>query len=87
MQGKHLTQKERFYIEKQRGEGINQNGSVESAHGHLKQRIRQALLLRGNNDFSSLNEYRQFVTQQVLRHRPTVQHQARHARPAYPQAA
>ncbi|XYX40275.1 helix-turn-helix domain-containing protein [Candidatus Erwinia dacicola] len=24
MQGKHLTQKERFYIEKRRGKGINQ---------------------------------------------------------------
>ncbi|NJC99112.1 helix-turn-helix domain-containing protein [Candidatus Erwinia dacicola] len=24
MQGKHLTQKEWFYIEKQRGEGLNQ---------------------------------------------------------------
>ena len=24
MQGKHLTQKERFYIEKRRGDGINQ---------------------------------------------------------------
>ena len=46
----------------------HENGSVESAHGHLKERIRQALLLRGNNDFGSLNEYRQFVTQQVLRH-------------------
>lgn len=46
----------------------HENGSVESAHGHLKQRIRQALLLRGNNNFSSLEEYRQFVTQQVLRH-------------------
>lgn len=46
----------------------HENGSVESAHGHLKERIRQALLLRGNNNFGSLNEYRQFVTQQVLRH-------------------
>ncbi|MBR7364653.1 transposase family protein, partial [Klebsiella pneumoniae] len=27
----------------------HENGSVESAHGHLKERIRQALLLRGNN--------------------------------------
>lgn len=46
----------------------HENGSVESAHGHLKQRIRQALLLRGSNDFQSLEEYRRFVTQQVLRH-------------------
>lgn len=28
----------------------HENGSVESAHGHLKRRIRQALILRGSND-------------------------------------
>lgn len=36
--------------------------------GILNSRIRQALLLRGSNDFNSLEEYRRFVTQQVLRH-------------------
>lgn len=46
----------------------HENGSVESAHGHLKQRIRQALLLRNSHDFRTLDEYRQFITQQVLRH-------------------
>jgi len=35
----------------------HENGSVESAHGHLKRRIRQALILRGSNDFSTLEEY------------------------------
>ncbi|MBB8466778.1 DDE-type integrase/transposase/recombinase, partial [Escherichia coli] len=29
----------------------HENGSVESAHGHLKRRICQALILRGSNDF------------------------------------
>lgn len=28
----------------------HENGSVESAHDHLKRRIRQALILRGSND-------------------------------------
>ncbi|OLL10050.1 transposase [Klebsiella pneumoniae subsp. pneumoniae] len=34
----------------------HENGSVESAHGHLKRRIRQALILRGSNDFSQVPE-------------------------------
>lgn len=46
----------------------HENGSVESAHGHLKRRIRQALILRGSNDFSTLEEYQAFITQQVMRH-------------------
>jgi len=46
----------------------HENGSVESAHGHLKRRIRQALLLRGSQDFPTLEAYREFITQQVLRH-------------------
>jgi hypothetical protein len=39
----------------------HENGAVESAHGHLKRRIRQALILRGNNDFASLEEYQLFL--------------------------
>ena len=46
----------------------HENGAVESAHGHLKRRIRQALLMRGNTDFASVDEYRSFITTQVLRH-------------------
>ncbi len=46
----------------------HENGSVESAHGHLKRRICQALILRGSNDFSTLEEYQAFITQQVMRH-------------------
>lgn len=46
----------------------HENGAVESAHGHLKRRIRQALLMRGNADFASVEEYRSFITTQVLRH-------------------
>jgi hypothetical protein len=46
----------------------HENGSVESAHGHLKHRIRQALLLRSSNDFASLDDYREFITQQVMKH-------------------
>lgn len=39
----------------------HENGSVESAHGHLKRRIRQRLRLRGSTDFDSVTEYRAFI--------------------------
>ena len=35
----------------------HENGSVESSHGHLKNRVMQELLLRGNNNFDSLMAY------------------------------
>ena len=39
----------------------HENGSIESAHGHLKSAIRDALLMRGTRDFTDLNAYRGFV--------------------------
>lgn len=39
----------------------HENGSVESTHGHLKNRIAQELLLRGNNDFNSVAEYETWI--------------------------
>ena len=39
----------------------NENGDVESQNGHLKQRIDQALLLRGSRDFNSREDYMTFV--------------------------
>ncbi len=39
----------------------HENGSIESAHGHLKQALEDALLLRGSRDFSDLDAYRAFV--------------------------
>lgn len=39
----------------------HENGSIESPHGHIKRRIRQALLLRGSNDFSSVEEYQEWL--------------------------
>ncbi len=47
-----------------RGEG-HENGAIESAHGHLKKRIWQALLLRGSNDFESVAAYEAFVSEIV----------------------
>lgn len=46
----------------------HENGSVESAHGHLKRRICQALMLRGRNDVNIIEEYQAFITQQVMRY-------------------
>jgi hypothetical protein len=39
----------------------HENGSIESAHGHLKQALEDALLLRGTRDFADLDAYRAFV--------------------------
>jgi len=39
----------------------NENGDIESQNGHLKNRIDQALRLRGSRDFESLEAYDAFV--------------------------
>ena len=39
----------------------NENGDVESSHRHLKQRLRQHLLLRGSRDFANEGAYLAFV--------------------------
>jgi hypothetical protein len=45
----------------------HENGSIESPHGHLKQAIEDALLLRGARDFDDLDAYRRFVDEIVGR--------------------
>ncbi len=45
----------------------NENGDVESSNGHLKDRLEQALLLRGSRDFESREQYMVFVEQIVAR--------------------
>ena len=45
----------------------HENGSIESAHGHLKRAIQDALLLRGATDFEDLSAYRGFVDEVVSR--------------------
>ncbi len=45
----------------------HENGSIESAHGHLKRALENALLLRGTRDFASLDAYRAFVDEIVGR--------------------
>ena len=45
----------------------HENGSIESAHGHLKRAIEDALLLRGSRDFPDLAAYRRFIDETVGR--------------------
>src|SRR5246500_4931906 len=45
----------------------HENGSIEAPHGHLKQAIEDALLLRGSRDFDSLDAYRRFIDEIVGR--------------------
>ena len=49
-----------------RGES-HENGSVESAHRHLKEAVDQALLLRGHRDFAERSAYEALVREVVLR--------------------
>ena len=46
----------------------HENGAIESAHGHLKAAIADALLLRGSRDFPDLAAWRGFVDEVVGRH-------------------
>jgi Mu transposase-like protein len=52
----------------------NENGSVESSHNHLKNRIRDSLSLRGSTDFPSFVAYREFIKE------VTREHNQRHAK-------
>jgi transposase InsO family protein len=45
----------------------HENGSIESPHGHLKEAIEDALLLRGSRDFDTLDAYRRFLDEIVGR--------------------
>src|ERR1700691_6776113 len=45
----------------------DENGSSESAHGHLKSKLADALLLRASRDFETLPAWRGFVDEIVGR--------------------
>ena len=66
----------------------HENGSIESRHGHVKDRIAQALLLRGAGAFDTLDQYRAFVAGVIAdpprsgRTRPRPQTIPRHPRPS-----
>ena len=43
----------------------HENGAIESPHGHLKNRLTQALYLRGHTNFESIAAYQQFIEASV----------------------
>ena len=45
----------------------HENGAIESAHGHLKKAIDDALLLRGSRDFDDIDAYRTFIDELIGR--------------------
>jgi hypothetical protein len=59
----YLNMMDHFKIEPRtiQVEEPHENGDVESAHGVLKRRINQQLLLRGHRDFGSIEEYVRFL--------------------------
>lgn len=63
----------------------HENGSIESAHGHIKAAVKDALLLRGSNDFADLAAYRHFIDEVVTarnrRHAPSIDVERRALRP------
>lgn len=46
----------------------HENGSIESPHGHIKRRIKQALLLRNSYDFVSLAAYQDWLDNVINQH-------------------
>jgi len=50
----------------------HENGSIEVSHDDLKNRIDQALMLRGSRDFLSVDEYKQFIREIILRYNKKV---------------
>ncbi len=46
----------------------HENGSIEGPHGHIKRRIKQALLLRQSNDFESIEAYQAWLDMVVNKH-------------------
>ena len=45
----------------------HENGSIESAHGHLERVLEDALLPRGSRDFDDLTAYRRFIDEVIGR--------------------
>ena len=62
----------------------HENGSIESRHGHVKDRIDQALMLRGSRGFDTLDAYRSFVAGVIAdhnrRHADTIEIERAHLR-------
>ena len=53
----------------------HENGVIESAHGHLKKAVLDALLLRGSRDFDDIDAYRAFIDELISRRNTRYQKQ------------
>jgi hypothetical protein len=60
----------------------HENGAIESAHGHLKNAVADALLLRGSRDFADLAAWRRFVDEIVGRRNARIARRIDQERPA-----
>ena len=69
----------------------HENGAIESAHGHLKREIDDALELRGSRDFVDIEEYRDFVAEVTsninVRRAERIEAERRTLRPLPPDSA
>lgn len=45
----------------------HENGAIESPHGHLKNRLKQQLYLRGTSEFSSVADYQAYIDKVVAK--------------------
>ena len=52
----------------------HENGAIESPNNHLKNQLRQALLVRGSHDFATTTEYEIFVADIVERRNRRIKH-------------
>lgn len=63
----------------------HENGSIESPHGHLKNRIVQALYLRGSNDFACVSDYQALIDDCVAKlnrqHQDKYEEEKQHLQP------
>ncbi len=63
----------------------HENGAIESPHGHLKNRIQQALLLRGSHDFESIDQYQELVNRALAKlndlHREKIEEEKQYLQP------
>ena len=53
----------------------HENGAIEGSHGGLKNRVDQALMIRGSREFSTIDEYKQFIREIVSAHNRRVHKQ------------
>lgn len=51
----------------------HENGAIESPNGHLKNRLDQALMLRGSRNFDSLDDYKAFLRDLIQRQNKRVE--------------